>query len=225
MSFIPELWRKLHTLCENNITYFDSWSTLEKFKLIEYRQNKYLILKLRILKYVIIDIETKENISEEEFRSEFDEKFFISNFDEIKNDSDLFKLYSLIRYEGNIQELIDFYNENKDLLCLSTKLHYRLEIGEAWTYFHIDFANATAQLGFQTKDQFLYEQLFFRYDLTPSRSQDAQDRIGIERMIEIFEKIKNLEIPKEVIPSDLYHQYIIQTNSQIKLEKVKTFSN
>ncbi len=222
LSFIPELWKKLHILCENNIKYFDSFSDLEKFKLIDYKEKKYLILKIRMFKYVIIDIKQMENISEEQFRSEFDENFFVSNFDEIKDDRDLFRLYDLISYHGNMQELVDFYNDNKELLCLSTELHYRLQIGKAWTYFYIDFANANAQMGFQTPDQFLYEQLFLKYDLSPSRMQDAQEKIGVGRMYEMFEEIKKIIIPKEVIPDDLYQQFLIQCNRENqKLEKIK----
>lgn len=43
LSFIPELWKKLHILCENNIKHFDSFSNLEKFKLTDYKEKKYLI--------------------------------------------------------------------------------------------------------------------------------------------------------------------------------------
>lgn len=222
LSFIPELWKKLHILCENNIKHFDSFSNLDKFKLIDYKEKEYLILKIRMFEYIIIDLEKMENISEEQFRSEFDENFFVSNFDEIKYDRDLFFMYDLIRYHGNVQELVDFYNENKWLLSLSTKLHYRLQIGKAWTYFYIDFANATAQMGFQTPDQFLYEQLFLSYDLSPSRMQDAQGKIGVERMHEMFEEIKKIIIPEEVIPVDLYQRFLIQndTDNQ-KLKRIK----
>ncbi len=38
LSFIPETWEKLHVLCEKNITYFDSFSTLEKIKMLKYKQ-------------------------------------------------------------------------------------------------------------------------------------------------------------------------------------------
>lgn len=105
---------------------------------------------------------------------------------------------------------------------LPTKIHYRLKIGKAWTYFHIDFVNATAQMGFQTPDQFLYEQLFLNYDLTAFGSQDSQERIGIERMQEMFERIKDLKIPIEAIPVELYQQYLNHSNViNNKLEKTK----
>ena len=196
LSFIPELWKKLHILCENNIQDFDAWSTLEKFKVLNYKQKKYLILKLRMFQYVIIDIEKMENITEEEFNEK------------------LFNLYYINKYNGDVQKLIDFYMENRNLLELSTELHYRLDIDEAWTFFFIDFANAEAQMGFQTLDQFLYEHLFLKYDLTPLRMQDAQEKIGVTRMQEMFEKIKDLKIPIEVIPKDLYQQFLKQCNTR-----------
>lgn len=160
----------------------------------------------------------------EQFKIEFDEDFFVTNFDEKKdrNNRNLFSLYRINNYNGNIKELVDFYTENQFFFNLPTKLHYRLEIGEAWTYFYIDFANATAQIGFQTPDQLLYEQLFLNYDLTAFRAQDAQERIGIKRMQEMFERIKKLRIPIEVIPNELYEQFLSQSNIRNhKLSKTK----
>lgn len=227
LSFIPQLWNKLHVLCESNIQYFDSLSTLEKIKIIEHKNRNYLILKLRMFNYVIIDIEKMENITEKQFVAEFDEVFFTDHFNEVKFDDHrkLFALYHVNNFNGDIKELLDFYLENQEVLCLSTKLRYHLEIDQAWTYFYIDFANAAAQMGFQTKDQFLYEQLFLRYDLSPSNAQDAQDRIGRDDMQKMFERIMSLKIPKEVIPEDLYQQFLIQTNTEIKHVKVKTTFN
>lgn len=106
--------------------------------------------------------------------------------------------------------LTDFYLQNQEILNLSTSLEYKISIGDAWSYFFIDFANASAQLGFQTLDQFLYEQLFLKFDLTPSRMQDAQSKIGTKKMDEMFLKIKTIKIPTDAIPTDLYRQYNLQ---------------
>jgi len=51
--------------------------------------------------------------------------------------------------------------------------------------------------------------------------QDAQNKIGLEKMQEMFERIKDIKIPKEVIPYDLYQQFLIQSNFETKLVKVK----
>lgn len=218
LTFIPELWYKLHDLCEKNIKRFCSFNSLEQFKVLEHNQKNYLIIKLGMLRYVIIDLKTKENITEEQFKNEFDDSFFINNFDEVYTQNDS-SMYRIDNYNGNTQELIDFYVENRNVLSLSNELYYRLEVEEAWTYFYIDFINAKAQLGFQTSDQFLYEQLFLMYDLSPFGMQDAQGKIGIERMQEMFEKIKKIKIPIEVIPNDLYQQFLDQCN--IRNHKLK----
>lgn len=218
LSFIPETWRKLHILCENNLKHFNSLSTLEKCKIVEHHQKKYLILKLRIWRYVIIDLDKMRNITKNEFENEFDEEFFVNNFDEIKEDnaSIYSSLYEIEQYKGDIQELVNFYIENQDVLCLTTKIHYKLDVGKAWTWFHIDLVNANAQMGFQTQDKILYEQLFLKYDLTPWEMQDAGRKMGIEKMQEILSKIKEVKIPIECIPRDLYQQYLIQCNADAK---------
>lgn len=223
LSFIPEMWKKLHFLCEKNIKYFDSFSSLEKCKMLEHQQKKYLIIKLKMLRCVIIDVDKMENVTQTEFINEFDENFFVNNFAEIKEDDESIysSLYRIEKYEGDVQELVKFYLENQNILCLSSQLHYRLEAGNAWTWFHIDFVNANAQMGFQTPDQFLYEQLFLRYDLTAYGMQDAQQKMGIEKMQEIFAKIKDIRIPIECIPSDLYQQYLIQCNTNINKRTMK----
>lgn len=223
LSFIPDVWKELVILCKNNIRHFGPYSTLYGAKVLEHNQKKYLILRLCSLRYVIIDIELTKNITKEQFSQDFDENFFINNFAEVSEEgyNSFPRLYSLYEYNGNIQELLNVYYKNQDILNLSTDLYYKIEIGHAWTYFRINFANSNALLGFQTPDQFLYEQLFLNYDLTPSGMQDALFKIGIERVKEMFMKIKEIRIPKETIPKDLYEQFLIQCNAKsYKLEKI-----
>ena len=185
LSFIPEAWKKLHEMCEENIEYFDSFSNLEQCKLIQMNDNVYLILKFGILNYIVIDLKQRKNISRQLIDKDFNN---ISTF-------------------NNPEMLIDFYFQNQQILNLSTSLEYKIFIDNAWTYFFVDFINSSIQLGFQTSDQFLYEHLFLNYDLTASRMQDAKSKMGTEKMNEIFSRIKTIKIPIEVIPSDLYEQY------------------
>jgi len=224
LSFIKEVWEQLHILCATNIKHFHPYSSLDSCKIIEHNKKKYLILKLRCWRYVIIDIEKKENITQEQLINEFYENFFVENFDEQKEEDEniYYDLYNVSKYNGDIDKLLDFYKENQDVLCLSTELYYKFNIDNAVTSFCIDFANARANMRFYTPDQFLYENLFLKYDLTPSPMQDAHEKIGIERMNEMLAKIKTIKIPAEYIPSDLYEQYItIVNNNEKKLNKVK----
>lgn len=215
LSFIPELWKKLHKLCEENISRFRFFDSLEMIKIAEINSKWYLILKLRIGNYVIVDMLKMKNISKEQFLNDFNEEYFVSNFKErkLRTNND-FSDYYLLREFNNPNVIVDFYNLNCNVLKLSTKLYYRIELGNAWTYFWIDFVNACAQLGFQTPDQFLYDHLFLNYDLTAARLQDAQSRVGLEKMNEIFERIKEIRIPEGIIPSDLLQQFLTQDTTQ-----------
>lgn len=89
----------------------------------------------------------------------------------------------------------------------------------------MDFASSNVQMGFQTPDQALYEQFFFRYDLTPSKLQDVQNKnkINIDKIQEIFSKVKDISLPVECIPNDLYEQYLMKYNIDVnkKLTKKK----
>lgn len=204
LYFIPEAWRKLRTMCLKNISGFDMFSSIETMKLINYKNKEYLIIKLRFWKYSIIDVKNMNNLSTKDLKETFDEEFFINNFDEKKDqDESLFDLYRTNPYNGDIKELMDFYVENKKILELSPKIYSRLTIGDAWMWIFIDLVNAKIQMGFQTMDKYLYEQLFLNYDLTPSLMQDATERIGIAKMNEYFSKMKELEIPMDCIPEDL----------------------
>ena len=149
-----------------------------------------------------------QNVSKKEFDL-VDEELFIKYFGERKIGKEM---YSLYEYEGNVNKLIDFYIWNIDVFDLSTKIIWKNEINDAYTYFVINYATGSALMAFHTPDQFLYEHLFMNYDLTPSGLQDAQDRIGIEKMHEMFDKIKKIKIPVNIIPEDLYINYLIQCN-------------
>ena len=89
----------------------------------------------------------------------------------------------------------------------------------------IDLANGTAQLGFQTPYQFLYEQLFLKSDLTPSRMQDAISKIGMDKMREMFSRVKDIQLPEAVIPTIYYEQNIIPSKNKRNFQLVKKKEN
>ena len=51
--------------------------------------------------------------------------------------------------------------------------------------------------------------------------QDAQQKMGIQKMKEIFAKTKDIKIPFECIPEDLYQQYVIQCGTDVNKRMVK----
>ena len=86
-------------------------------------------------------------------------------------------------------------------------------------FFKLSELWGTVHFGFDTKDQFLYEHLDLRYDLRAAKIQDTKNKVDIEKMREMFQKIKEIKIPQEVIPTDLYKEYLIKCNEESKALK------
>ena len=110
---------------------------------------------------------------------------------------------------------------NQEILTLPTRIYYKLGDNNAWTYLSIDLANGTAQLGFQTPDQFLYEQLFLNSDLTPSSMQDAISKIGVDKMREMFSRVKDIQLPETVIPTIFFEKNMILSKNDKNMKLIK----
>jgi hypothetical protein len=44
--------------------------------------------------------------------------------------------------------------------------------------------------------------------------QDFIPKIGLEQCMDVMKRIKEIQIPKERIPSDLYEQYLIESKKE-----------
>lgn len=225
-NFIVNCWKDLHHILEQHIQYFDTCSSLSEIKKMNYHEKDYLIIKIRIWNYLVIDLESNQVVEKKNAKKLFTEDFFIHNFNEKKFENrDCFNMYYFESYDGDIIEVINFYQLNQEILTLPTRIYYKIGDNNAWTYLSIDLANGTAQLGFQTPDQFLYEQLFLKSDLTPSRMQDAISKIGMDKMREMFSRVKDIQLPEAVIPTIYYEQNIIPSKNKRNFQLVKKKEN
>lgn len=216
LTHITVIWQDLNNLLVKNSKDFDNRWKLEMLKEENYNGKDYLIIKKIFWEYLIIDLNEKRVLSKEEIVEKFNDKVFNDNFYEEKCDEDDYpKMYKFLKYSGNVQQLLELYNKNSDILNIYPRIRYQLNIGEAWTGIIINLADYSVQLHFQTPSQFLYEHLFFSGDLTPDRAQDAQEKIGLERMKEIFEKTKEIPIPISVIPKE-YLSYVLDKTEEEK---------
>ena len=224
-TFIVDCWKELHHILEQHIEYFDTYSSLSKIKKMRYREKEYLIIKISIWNYLIIDLEMNQVIEDEDTKKIFTEDFFIQHFHERRfENKNCFSMYHFESYEGDITEVIKFYNLNEEILSLPTRICYKIGDDKAWTYLSIDLANGTTQLGFQTPDQFLYEQLFLKPDLTPSRMQDAISKIGMDKMREMFSRVKDIQLPESIIPNVYYQKNIILPKGNRNHKLIKKIS-
>lgn len=217
LSFIPKTWSSLHKICEQNIDYFNTFTSLDHMNLITQNSRQYLVLNFSAWNFIIIDLETNKTITKEEYKKKFNDEEFMNTFYS-KEEQPSF--INIIKYNENPKELIDFYVENKEILALPTNINYGYEKDSAWTTLNIDFINKKIILSFQTEDQFLYEHLFLNYDLTPMSFQDASAKIEKEKLKEMFNEVKNIIIPEDKIPKKLYKEYLNhRKENSIKIKK------
>lgn len=217
-SEITSTWDYLHKILEKSIKDYDHWSRLEDIKEIEYKNKKYLIIKIMMQKYIVIDLDTEKILSVEEIFNTLEQQLFIENFNEKKIDEKMYNRFYWFLSGKNEKTIIDYYNKNKKILNYPTKIFYKIKTGDVYTFLSINL-NDGVQLSFQGKDQILYETLFINLDLTPSWMQDTKDRISIEKMREMFDRIPNIKIPKEYIPKEYFEDGLIKEKNNTLIKK------
>lgn len=215
---ITNTWDFLHQILENCIEDYDKWSRLEDIKEVEYKNKKYLIIKVMMHEYIIIDLESKKILSEEESLNIFEEQLFIDNFNERKIGEKMYNKFYWFLNGNNENQIIDYYNKNKKIFKYPTKIFYKMNMDAVYTFLSIRL-NDGIQLSFQGKDQILYETLFINSDLTPSGMQDTKDRISVEKMREMFDRIPNIKIPRKYIPKEFFEDGLIKENNNILIKK------
>lgn len=196
MKPVIEQYQKLQNLLLKNGEDYKKFFKVKKIKKIFYKNNEYLIINARVSIYFIIDINNKKSLTKDEAKSIFTEEFFIDNFDEREGN---YWFYDFLKYNGDVTELISFFKEQEQYFSLQPKIKEEVEVDCAWSYISIDLAGDAVQLGFRTEDQFLYETLLFDISLTPFSMQDAGQKMGLEKMKELFSKIGDCIIPKEIL--------------------------
>jgi len=207
---VVEVWQKLHIILEKNMRHFDKYSSITKLKAVTIKDKHFLVIKERCLAYLIVDLDSNRVLNEEEALKYFKENFFIENFGEVKSDSkEMFeRLFKCLEYKGDVKELIDFYVEYGEILSSASSLMYKVKLQDAYAFLSIHLSDGGNVLAFRTYDQRLYEHLFFNNDLEPLGIQDAGQKMGYDKMKEMFSKIKDIRVPINLIPESL-RQFIV----------------
>jgi len=203
---IKDIYDGLHIVLNKLYEYFDEDDYVDLVKIIEYNSVHYLFVKLSIYEYIVIDLFNKKTLNKNEIFSLFDEEFFCNNLNErrIKEKSNYIRFYEFMELTDNLFSIINYCLDNYEILELKNRIRYFLNISDAVTSININLVTGKIYLSFHTPDQFLYEHLWINPDLTPSNMQDAISKIGINKMNEMFTRIKDIIIPYDVIPNEIY---------------------
>lgn len=205
LKTVTEVWKKLNGILEENAEGFDKYTSVMKLKTVISKGKHFLVIRKMPLTYLVIDLDTSEVLDKQSALRYFSEKVLIEKFGELKSDSkkSFEMMFNCLSYNGEVSELIDFYVENEVILNISNNILYRVKIGDAYAFLSIHLNDGGNTLAFRTKDQRLYEHLFFNNNLEPLALQDAGQKMGYQKMQEIFTRIKDIKVPYSLIPESL----------------------
>ncbi len=215
---IANLYQKFKDILNSCLKDFSWFSNIETIKLLNYEETTYFVIKAYMYKYLVIDFQNKKSLSEQEVMSIFNPQFFNQNFSGLENQdvNEEWTFYHFLECKRNSNKIIEFYMTHQDIFDLPNKIYAEYQMGDAYTYLSMNLANNRAQLGFETLNQFLYEQLYLHLDLTPSKMQDAQNRMSKERMEEMFLEMVNIRIPLSSIPTYFFKEEVLERIRRLK---------
>ena len=206
LEYITGTYKELQKLLEEKIDGYDSYDIIDMIKEIQIRENKYIIMQISLFDLIVIDVKNNKLLNKSETLEIFPN--INTMFEKINSVGTLY----FYKSDNDLKNIINYYYLNKKIFDMSNKFEYKINLEDSYTYIFFNLKQGSICLGFQAKDQFLYEQLFLKADVTPSRMQDAKAKIGVDRMNEMFELIKEIKIPYKIIPSE----YGIKKEKQYK---------
>ena len=196
VKFIIEKYNEINKLLakeDDRFTLFDNVSFVKKIML---NDKEYLILRTSSFKFIIIDIDSKKTLDTDMVNDLFSNEFFKQNIDK----HGLSDLYEFIT-TNYTNEIINIYNKSKSVFDIPTQIIYEINIDNASATLIININYDGAILMFNTPDQFLYEQIFLGKDLKPQGMSSPS--LSNDKAFRIANKIKDIVIPYDIIPSDL----------------------
>lgn len=203
-KFIDNTWKKFHIILSLSVKEIKDDDYIDSVKLLD----NSLIIKTQIGEYFIIEKNSNNNY----MYYDYENKVNIDNATLLQNKSPI----TSFEYNGLKKELLDYYEQNKDILNLPKTIYYQLNIGFAKSYLVINIAEGINYLGFETEDQYLYEHIFLDRNLNPLPLQDFQNKMSKDEIENILLNIKNITIPKDIIPKELCNILNISKEKVIK---------
>lgn len=199
------IWQEFYNFLINSSLDFDKYDDVDRIKIIEYKNKKYLIIKLRIFNYLCIDLDNKKVINFDNTLESFDEQFFIKNFNEHKIENPGNFYYFLDIDKKDINELIEFIDNNKILLKQNSFV-YKIDDAEYKTYLSFDVSKCSIILHFGNKNMVgNVNYIFLDKNLNPIGASNPTGNMN--DLKEMALKVKDIFVPTCIIP-----EYIISKN-------------
>lgn len=211
-------WQQLYEVLRNSSD-FDYHDRIIDQKVININNQNYLFFQVGLWHYFVIDLKNEKSLSNEECLTLFDESLFVQNFGEKQtNKYESFYYFSSLSQEV-VKDLINLYVENQDIYNAKNYFIYKpINNTEINTSLSIRLDNKKIILSFFDKERKHLNYIFLNNNLTPIGASNPTN--NLESLKIMANRIKNIEIPKSLIPS-----YLISNNEKTTLRKKRQNEN
>ena len=190
------IWKNFYKLLGDVLDPIDKTFNVMNVKTINYKDGKYLFIKISLWYYVVIDLDNKKTISEEESKQLFDEKLFKDNFLETEG---LMDYYSFDQLSDEVaSKVIDYYIEYEEVLTDKKSIRIPiLDTEEVFGYLIIYFDKDEVLLGINGKKEGRCNYIFLNKDL---KVYGASNLTGNkDEVARFFDGSKDILIPNGII--------------------------
>ena len=150
----------------------------------------YLIIKLNIFEYIVIDLENRVCLDESLVEDIFGEEYFV---DEFREDKDTFKFFDFINID-ELEDVIEFYNNNSEVILGNRNIRYEYQNENGRIGIDYNFVSDTINLyihGFGEVMRVNY--IFFDKSLNPIQVTNPTGNMDDLRVL--ANRVKDLRIP------------------------------
>lgn len=190
------IWKTFYKLLGEVLDPMDKRFKIMCVKKVNYNNHKYLIMKISLWYYVVIDLDTNKTISEDDARSIFDVEFFKDNFNEGEG---LIDYYSFDQLSDEIVvKVIDYYVEHENILTdnKSERLTI-LDNEEVVGYLIIYFDKDEVMLGINGKINGRCNYLFLDNNLSVYGASNLSG--NKDEVASSFDGSRDIMIPKDLL--------------------------
>ena len=144
------IWKNFYKLLGDVLDPIDKRFNVMNVGKVSYKNGKYLFIKISLWYYVVIDLENKRTINEEEAKKIFDVKFFKDNLLETDGLLDYYSFDSLS--DDVTSKVIDYYIEHENILIDKKSIRIPiLDTDEVFGYLIIYFDKDEVMIGINGK--------------------------------------------------------------------------
>lgn len=190
------VWKNFYKLLGEVLDPMDKRFNIMNVKKVNYKNGKYLFMKVSLWYYVVIDLENKKTINEEAAKKIFDVKFFKDYFYETDGLLDYYSFDSLS--DDVTSKVIDYYLEHEDILTDKKSIRIPiLDTEEVFGYLIVYFDKDEVMIGINGKKEGRCNYIFLNKDL---KVYGASNLTGNkDEVASSFDGTKDIMIPKELL--------------------------